>query len=269
MNINNLDRGIDDYAEDAVFKPENLVEAAIKQKGLQKENVPGICILDPNGDIVRYLVRNGMAKKSKNWPCYHTDLYLFEMDGINFGIVRCAVGSPFAVLVAEEMFVLGAKLLISITSAGLIDHSIKRPCFMLIEKSVIDEGTSRLYRPKSNFAEINDKLKTKLSELIRDGKFISGMAWTTDAPFRETQSKINYMRDIGVAAVEMESSALYSFAKSKNKAVICFAHITNEMGTGEKEFDKGEENGSEASLELIADVARRIMSQGPETAIDH
>ena len=48
--------GVRDYAEKSVFQPENLIETAIKQKRLQREKVPDVCILDPDGDIVRYLV---------------------------------------------------------------------------------------------------------------------------------------------------------------------------------------------------------------------
>lgn len=200
---------IGSHAEESVFKPENLVDIAIKQKGLVKDNVPSICILDPDGDIVRYLVKSSRAKKSKNWPCYHTDLYLFSKDEMNFGIVGCAVGSPFAVLVAEELFALGCELLISITSAGQINPSVKRPCFMLIEKSIIDEGTSCQYLPGSEFVDLNAKLKMGLKELIIEREIMSGTAWTTDAPFRETQRKIDHMRRLGVDAVEMESSALH------------------------------------------------------------
>ena len=42
------------------------------------------------------------------------------LDGCEIGIVGCAVGAPYAVLVAEQMFAAGCKLLISITSAGQI-----------------------------------------------------------------------------------------------------------------------------------------------------
>ena len=247
---------IEDYLEESIFKPENLIETAIKQKGLRKEKVPSVCILDPDGDIVRYLLKRGVATKSEGWPCYHTDMYLFKREGIDFGIIGCAVGSSFAVLIAEELFALGCEFLISITSAGLIDTSIETPCFMLIERAIRDEGTSGRYIPRSESAELSHTLKMTLNRLIRDKELISGIAWTTDAPFRETQSKVSHMKGLGVITVEMESSALYSFAKAKKKNVICFAHITNQLGARENDFDKGAENGSEEALKLITDVTK-------------
>lgn len=57
------------YAETSVFKPGNLIGTAIEQKGLHKEKMPPVCILDPDGDIVRYLLKCGETTKSDNWPC--------------------------------------------------------------------------------------------------------------------------------------------------------------------------------------------------------
>lgn len=70
------------------------------------------------------------------------------------------------------------------------------------------------------------------------------------------------MKNLGVVAVEMESSALYSFAKAKKKNVVCFAHITNRMGRGENDFDKGNENGSEEALKLMIEVTKLVESVG-------
>lgn len=43
------------YSKPSVFKPENLLREGRRQKGLPEGKVPKICILDPDGDIVRYL----------------------------------------------------------------------------------------------------------------------------------------------------------------------------------------------------------------------
>ena len=40
------------------------------------------------------------------------------------------------------------------------------------------------------------------------------------------------------------------------KPVLCFAHVTNQMAVVEGDFEKGEADGSAASLEVIATVAR-------------
>src|SRR5207249_9145285 len=83
-----------------------------------------------------------------------------------------------------------------------------------------------------------------------------GASWTTDAPFRETAAAIERCRTRNVLAVEMEAAGLYAFAKARRKPVLCFAHVTNQMAVVEGDFEKGEADGSSASLSVIAAAAR-------------
>jgi len=88
-----------------------------------------------------------------------------------------------------------------------------------------------------------------------------GTAWTTDAPYRETTHAIAAARAAGVLAVEMEAASLYAFSQARNKPVACFAHITNQMGVSHGDFEKGEADGTVASLRLLSAVARSWLSQ--------
>ena len=85
--------------------------------------------------------------------------------------------------------------------------------------------------------------------------------WTTDAPFRETQPAIDAMREKNLMAVEMEAAALYAFAQVRQKPVLCFAHVTNQMGRIDGDFEKGEADGSKDALDLIAIAADRLRSR--------
>jgi uridine phosphorylase len=82
-----------------------------------------------------------------------------------------------------------------------------------------------------------------------------GTSWTTDAPFRETAAAIARCRAQQVLAVEMEAAGLYAFACARRKPVLCFAHVTNQMAIVEGDFEKGEADGSSASLSVIAAAA--------------
>ena len=66
------DRG--DYEEPSVFRPENMLREARRQRQLPLGAVPEVCLLDPEGDIVRHRVREGQAERSPSWACYHTEL---------------------------------------------------------------------------------------------------------------------------------------------------------------------------------------------------
>jgi len=248
------------------FTPESLLREARRQKEAESRPVPELCLLDPDGDIVRRLKREGRAKQHKDWVCYHTELYVFEEDGLTFGVIGCVVGSSFAVLVAEELFVSGCQLLISITSSGQISETRPPPYFILVDRALRDEGTSYHYLPPTDYSDAPEHLLDAL-----EGAFdhlgtavLRGATWTTDAPFRETDQAIKDMRERGLLAVEMENAALYAFAQARAKAVICFAHVTNQMGQIEGDFEKGESDGTTEALKLLVAAARRLAPGRPD-----
>lgn len=242
-----------EHDEPSVFTPESLIQEARRQKELSEVKVPEVCVLDPDGDLVRYLMDSGEAEVEGSWPGYHTELHRFEHLGTEYGVVGCAVGSPFAVLVAEQLFSSGCELLVSVTSSGQILERDDPPYFVLVEQALRDEGTSLHYRRPSPYAdgdhELLDAVSDELSGVSRP--VYRGRSWTIDAPFRETETAIARARDEDVLAVEMEASALYTFAESRDEDVVCFAHVTNQMGRAEEEFEKGEHQGSIATLEVV------------------
>ncbi|HEX5454630.1 MAG TPA: nucleoside phosphorylase [Stellaceae bacterium] len=247
-----------DYAAPSVFEPENLLREARRQKALPHAEVPEICLLDPDGDILRALRRAGRAMPVPGWACYHTELFGFDHDGGHFGIIGCAVGAPFAVLLAEELFASGCRLLVSMTSAGQIAPRGEPPYFVVIDRALRDEGTSYHYLPSAEYAEADPALVAlAMNALGESGQPVfQGAAWTTDAPFRETAAAIVAARARGILAVEMEAAALYAFAQARQRPVLCFAHVTNQMAVEAGDFEKGEDSGATASLAVTAAVAR-------------
>lgn len=53
----------------------------------------------------------------------------------------------------------------------------------------------------------------------------------------------------------MEAAALYAFATARQKPALCLAHVTNQMGRVEGDFEKGTDDGAGASLTAIAKIA--------------
>lgn len=246
------------YDHVSLFEPENMLREARRQNNISEGKIPKICVLDPDGDILTNLLGNNCASINPHWACYHTKLHNFEYEGVEFGIIGCAVGSPFAVLVAEELFASGCQLLISVSSSGLISPKQAPPFFVLIERALRDEGTSLHYMEPSDYSYINGDVLNVLTNAFSELTIpvSRGATWTTDAPFRETAVAIEHAKSEGIIAVEMEASALYAFSQARNRPVICFAHVTNQMGSFEGDFEKGEANGSRDALELVTATAK-------------
>ena len=245
-----------DTGAPSVFRPENLLREARRQKRVPEGPVPDICLLDPDGDLLSALASAGRTRPSPVWACYHTTLHEFDHAGVRYGVIGCAVGAAFAVLLAEQLFASGCRLLLSLTSAGQIETAGDPPYFIVIDRSLRDEGTSYHYLPPADFAPAPAALAgLAFGALRRAGMAVrQGATWTTDAPFRETEAAIAQARAAGVLAVEMEAAALYAFAAARGCDVLCLAHVTNRMAQEEGDFEKGEANGAAEALAVIAAI---------------
>jgi uridine phosphorylase len=244
----------------SVFEPAALLREARRQKGLVPAQMPSTCILDPDGDVVRHLRDTGQAERSASWPCYHTDLYEFDLAGEKVGIIGCAVGAPFAVLVAEELFACGCQVLISLTSAGQIVPAGNPPYFVIIDRALRDEGTSYHYASPAIYAKADRRLVTDAANALRQAGLPAfvGSSWTTDAPFRETEAAVAAARAKGVLTVEMEAAALYAFARHRGNRVLCLAHVTNTMGLADHDFEKGEAQGARDALQVLGALCKSL-----------
>jgi len=244
----------------SVFAPSALLREARRQKGLPAVDVPSICILDPDGDIVRRLNRTRAARRFAGWPCYHTQLDTFTLAGRELGIIGCAVGAPFAVLVAEELFASGCRFLLSITSAGQINRLRNPPYIVIVDRALRDEGTSYHYAPPADYAAADPALVVMARDAALGKKLdiVVGPSWTTDAPFRETEQAIAAAQSQGILAVEMEAAALYAFARARGKAVLCLAAVTNTMGQAQVDFEKGAMDGTADALAVIEAIVSRV-----------
>ncbi len=252
------------HTDKPVFLPGNMLESARIQKNLPPLTVPEGCLLDFDGELVDFLAASGQATLEPSWPCFHTRLYRWPVNGTVYGIIGGTVGASFAVLVAEELFALGCKALVSISSAGLIAENLQPPLFLLIDKALRDEGTSCHYLPPQRFAfaspPLVDVVARRLSEV--GVPFSQGSSWTTDAPFRETSELIAARRSEGIIAVEMEAAALLAMADALDKRVVCLAHITNAMATRSEDFEKGGDDGNEAALKVCATALSALLEYG-------
>lgn len=83
-----------DHDAPSVFTAANMLREARRQRGLASLPVPAVCLLDPDGDVVRHLAATGTAQRHPDWACYHSELWVARYGGRELGIVGCAVGAP-------------------------------------------------------------------------------------------------------------------------------------------------------------------------------
>ena len=179
--------------QQSAFTPENLIEDVRRSRQIPAGIVPPLCILEFDGDITDWLVRDGIAKRFAPWACFHTSMYTMDLEGVACGIIARTIGGPFAVLIAEQLQASGAKLIIGLTSAGRVSPDLPLPCLVVATSAIRDEGTSYHYLPPDSEVACKSPVVPLLERelLATEWAVRSGKVWTTDAPYRETKAQLN------------------------------------------------------------------------------
>ncbi len=245
----------------SVFRPEALVEAVRMERGIERANVPPICVLDFDGDLTDWLVRTGIAHPHPAWACFHTTMHTFEVNGMECGIVARTIGGPYAVLVAEQLRVSGAGVVLGLTSAGRVSASLPVPSLVVATSAIRDEGTSHHYLPAAEVVPAPAKLAASLYRGLQAlGLPVSqGLVWTTDAPYRETAEELAEHAANGALAVEMQAASLFAFAQARHAEVGVVAHVTNAVDHTGEPFDKGSDEHGWHLTQAICRAGRAFL----------
>ncbi len=231
-------------SEVSAFTAESLLAAVKSQRGLSHTRVPEVCVLEFDGDLSDKCRRKGLAQTHESWACFHTEMGIFQVDGRDCGMVARTIGGPYAVLVAEQLVASGAKIVLGLTSAGRIATTLPLPSLVVIDEAIRDEGTSLHYVPAGTTIHGDAALATELTSALASVSLPvhRGIAWTTDAPYRETRERIAVRANQGALAVEMQAASLFAFAQARGARVGMVAHVTNAVDAHEEPFHKGPED---------------------------
>jgi uridine phosphorylase len=250
----------------AAFTPESLQNVVRAVRGLPRDPVPPVCVLEFDGDLTDWLVSTGAAKPWESWACFHTTMHAFEVDRTPFGIVPRTIGGPYAALIAEQLKASGAQVVLGLTSAGRVAASVPVPSLVIATAAIRDEGTSYHYlsagRPAVAHAVLATGLLRGLGSL--GVPVLSGAVWTTDAPYRETKQQLVEYAQQGVLAVEMQAASLFAFGIARGLPVGAVAHVTNAVDHEEAPFDKGSREFSHRLLEAMCRAAKSFLSDKPD-----
>lgn len=251
-----------DLNASTAFSPESVVNAVRTGKHLEPEPIPSVCVLEFDGDLTDWLVSTGKVKPWKSWACFHTTMFSLEVDDFTCGIVPRTIGGPYAVLIAEQMRVSGARVILGLTSAGRVSPSMPLPGLVVVTRAIRDEGTSYHYLPPAETVNATPNLAQLLEAELKKLPLpvLSGVVWTTDAPYRETERQLSEYAKVGVLAVEMQAASLLAFAEAYRFPVGIVAYVTNGIGQTGEPFDKGTSAQEFEILKQVCRAGERLVS---------
>ena len=126
------------------------------------------------------------------------------------------IGAPAVVAKCEELIASGARRIISVGTAATIQTpEIGIGDVVVCKKAFSDEGTSRHYFAERRKFRATKELVNEISARLNNKglRCKKVVAWTTDAPYRETTKKRDAFIAKGAGVVDMEASALYMLAR--------------------------------------------------------
>src|SRR5260370_10689268 len=96
----------------SAFTPKNLIDDVRRSRQIPAGIVPPVCILEFDGDITDWLVRDGIAKRFGPCACFHTPKFTMDLQGITCVIIWLTLDVTYAVLIVAHLHAAAGKPLI-------------------------------------------------------------------------------------------------------------------------------------------------------------
>jgi len=157
-----------------------------------------------------------------------------KLDGKKLSIFGTPLGAPHAALMLERLIAMGAKKIVAFGCCGSLQPNLQVGHMVIPTAALSEEGTSAHYPlPQGTESIASPKIAQLFYEKAQEKSFkvTKGKVWTTDALFRETREKTKRYSAMGVLAVEMEMSALFTVAAYRKVDLGGLMVVSDELAT--------------------------------------
>lgn len=234
-----------DYASEAKLEPARLIKP---------RDVPEHCIMSFFREVNEKVVIEKQARVAvaNRWEDGEHPLYEMEHHGRRLAFFHPGVGAPIAAGLLEEAIAFGCKKFVVVGGAGVLVKELTVGKLILVESAVRDEGVSYHYLAPGREVQAQPRALAAIRAVLeaRPVPFVSGKTWTTDAPYRETQSMIDARRAEGCLTVEMEAASLLAVAQFRRVLLGQILYAGDDL-SGEDWDNRGWQSRKEARESLF------------------
>lgn len=159
--------------------------------------------------------------------------YTGSYQGMPVSVQTTGMGCPSLAIVVEELANLGAKLLIRVGTAGIVQPEIRPGELIIAQAAVPMDGTTRMYLNGAPYAPVASfKVVRALAEAARrqGAAHHVGLIQTEDAFYATRPDDVSRLARLGVLGVEMEASALFLLGKLRGVEVGTILVASNHIG---------------------------------------
>jgi uridine phosphorylase len=253
------------HGQEAIFSPAEVV-ASLTANG--PVVVPDAVILTYQRSLLDELQARGV-QPTGGYPAPWGFLWFADLRARNIAVAGgFGIGAPAAATVLEELIALGAREFISIGTAGCLQPRCGFGEAVVCTGAIRDEGVSHHYAPAEKFAWPSETLTTRLTLALAVGGTApqTGLAWTIDAPYRETVAEARSYQAEGVVCVEMEAAALFTVGRYRGVDVAAAFVISDHLLAEDRWTHAfGTPTLRQASIRLLDAALQALGGQGLPT----
>lgn len=192
-------------------------------------------------------------------------VYTGRYGGERISVAVHGIGAPSAAIVFEELYMLGARYMIRLgTAGGLIPELDIGDAVVATGAAYLHGGTIGSYVPDACMATAPDPLlTTMLYNKARDihGRVYLGPVFSSDAFYAEDKNFVKKWSSRGIIAVEMEAATLFALAAIRRFHAAAMLVISDNLAVpGKEELKHHEElvehvdRAARAVLETLRDI---------------
>jgi uridine phosphorylase len=217
-----------DPTREAFIEPSNVINP---------RDMPDGCVICFFKDVIEKVVEehNGKMLVKNRWEDGPHPIYEINYKDQRLALFHPGVGSAQAAALLEEVIAFGCQKFIACGGCGVLVEGTPPGQLMVVVSAVRDEGVSYHYLPPSREIRADERGTRSLIKLLkeRDIPYLVGKTWTTDAPYRETLSKIKMRKEEGCLSVEMEAAGLMAVAQFRDVVYAQLLYAGDDL-SGEK-----------------------------------
>lgn len=193
---------------------------------------------------------------------YGKRLAIGTLGNVPLAVLHSFIGSAAAAMMLEEMIASGAREVIEVGLCGGLVPSVHVGDIVVADEAFVDEGTSSHYFKNPRRFSASEELTGTIERTLKKeaiGYKVGGV-WTTDAPYRETRTKLLRFRGEGAIGVNMESSALFAVGNYRHIDIASLQVVSDLVGERDWRPSFHEKRVAKQSV-LASDVAVEALSK--------
>ncbi len=158
-------------------------------------------------------------------------IYKIIYKGLEIAFFKSKVGAASCTTGYEEITAMGLEKLIMFGTCGVLSKEIEDLAIIIPTSALRDEGTSYHYVEANDEIEVNTKYKEEFLKILNEHNYsyIFGKTWTTDAPYRETQAKVQKRKEQGAVCVEMECASMAAVSQFRGTDFFQFLYAADNL----------------------------------------